>query len=96
MCSASCTKSVSLREKLESINPALKPIFHGKITIVESGISALLKLVAYDKLANSCSLADEFNYIVEREGKVKHLYHEKRFGKLGYSAASILEALPLF
>ena len=50
-----------------------------------------------DKSANSCSLADEFDFIVEREGKVKHmsLYHQRRFAKLGYSAASILNALPL-
>ena len=65
--------------------------------IVESEIIALLKLVAYDKSANSCSLADEFDYIVERVGKIKHmsLYHQRRFAKLGYSAASILAALPL-
>ena len=42
-------KSASLREKFKSINPALKPFFQGKIAIFESGISALLKLVAYDK-----------------------------------------------
>ena len=58
-------KCVSSKEKFESINSPLKPFFRGKIAIVESGISALLKLVAYDKSANSCSLADEFDYIVE-------------------------------
>ena len=44
-----------------------------------------------------CSLADEFEYIVEREGKGKHipLYHHCRFAKLGYAAASILAALTL-
>ena len=58
----------------------------------------MLKLVTYDKSANSCSLADEFDYIVEREGKMKHmsLYNQHRFAKLRYAAASILAALPLF
>ena len=57
----------------------------------------MLKLVKHDKSANSCSLADKFDYIVEREGRVKHmlLYHQHRFAKLGYAAASILAALPL-
>ena len=58
----------------------------------------MLKLEAYDKSVNSCSLADEFDYIVERERKVKHLslYHQRRFAKLVYPAAAILEALTLF
>ena len=91
-------KSVSLREKFESINPAIKPFFRGKIAIVESGIDPLLKLVTCDKLANSCSLADELDFILERERMVKHLslYLQRRFEKLGYSEASILEALHLF
>ena len=57
----------------------------------------LLKLVSYDKSANSYSLAEEFDYIVDRERKVKHmpLYHQRKFAKLGYAAASILAALPL-
>ena len=90
-------RDIKLREKFESVNPALKPFFRGKDAIVEAGIHALLNLVIYDKSANSCSLADEFDFIVEREGKVKHmsLYHQRRFAKLGYSAASILNALPL-
>ena len=66
-------KSVNLRGKLESINPALKPFFRAKIAIVDSGISALMKLVAYVKSANSSSLENELDYIVERKGKVKHV-----------------------
>ena len=52
------------------MNPALKPYFWGKDAIVESGIYALLKLVTYNKCANSYSLADEFDNIVDREGKL--------------------------
>ena len=70
-------KDIKLREKFESVNPALKPYFWGKDAIIESGIYALLKLVTYNKSANSCSFAGEFDYIVERKVKVKHmsLYH---------------------
>ena len=90
-------KDIKLRGKFESVNPALKPYFRGKDAIFESGIYALLNLVTYNKSANSCSLADELDYIVESEGKVKHmsLCHQSRFAKSGYSAASILAALPL-
>ena len=96
-------ESMKLRNTLESVNPALFRISHpaqffrGKAAVVEVEIYALLKLVTYDKSANSCPLADEFDYIVEKEGKVKHmsLNHQQRFAKLGYPAASILAALPL-
>ena len=90
-------KDIKLRDKFESVNPALKPYFWGKDAIFESGIYALLKLVTYNKSANSCSLADKFDYNVEREGKMKHmsLYNQQQFAKLGYSAASILAALSL-
>ena len=90
-------QSMKIRNLLESVNPALKPFFRGKAAVVEAGIYALLIIVTYDKSANLCSLADEFDYSVEREGKVKHisLYHHCRFAKLGYAAASILAALTL-
>ena len=53
--------------------------------------------VTYNKSANSCSHANKFDYIEERKVKIKHmsLYHEQGFAKLGYSASSILVALPL-
>ena len=66
-------KDVKLRDTLESFNLLLKPCFHGKKTVVEAGIAALLKLVTYDESANSCSLADKFDYIVEREGHLQNL-----------------------
>ena len=90
-------QSMKLRNTLESVNPALKLFFKGNAAVVEAGIYELLKLVTYDKSAKLCSLADEFDYILEREGKVKHmsLYHRHRFAKLRYAAVSILAALPL-
>ena len=50
-----------------------------------------------NRSANSCSLADEFDYVIEREGKIKHmsLYHQRKFAKLGCSAAAIIAALGL-
>ena len=98
---AGLERQVKLRETFEKVSPALspalKPFFRGKDAVVVAGIYALLKLVIHDKSANSASLADEFDYIVEPEGQVKHmcLYHQRRFAKLRYSAASILAALPL-
>ena len=88
---------VKLKEKLGLINPSLRPFFRGKKAICLAGITALLKLVTHDKSANTTSLAEEFDMIVEREGQTKHmsLYHERRFTKLGYSAASLIHAVPL-
>ena len=73
-----------------SLNPSLRAFFRGEKAVVIAGITALLKLVRHDKSANSTSIADEFDYIVEREGKTRHmsLHHERRFTKLAYSAAS--------
>ena len=66
-------KDIKLRDKFEYVNSAVKSYFRGKDAIAESGIYALLKLITYNKSANSCSFADKFDYIVEREGQVKHI-----------------------
>ena len=60
-------KDIKLQYTLESINPLLKRFVRGKKTVAEANIAALLKLVTYHKSANSCSLADELDYVVERE-----------------------------
>ena len=94
---AEMEKKVNLRESFININPHLRSFYRGKTTVVVCGINALLKLVAPDHNANSVSLADEFDLIVERSGSVKHmsLYHERRFANLGYAAASIVHAFSL-
>ena len=53
-----------------------------------------MKLVTHNKSANSCSQADVFESICEREGEVKRifLYQQCRFAKLGKAATSILNA----
>ena len=87
-------KDVRQQQILESINPALKSFFCGKTAVVESGIDVLLKLITHNKSGNSCSQADQFDHICEREGVVKRvfLYQQRRFAKLGKAAASILNA----
>ena len=65
--SSAMEKGIKQRDEFERIKPSLKPFFRGKKTVVEAGILALLRLVTHDKSANSCSLAAEFDYIVERE-----------------------------
>ena len=74
----------------------IESILPWKKAVVIAGITALLKLVTHDESANSTSIADEFDYIVEREGETKHmsLYHERHFTKFDYSAASFIHAHP--
>ena len=86
-----------LREKLESINPALQSFLRGEKSIAVCGIKSTLGLVSRDKsAASSTNQADLFDFILQCEKQVKHmaLYHERRFTKLGFSAASIINALP--
>ena len=65
---ASLEDKVKLRQRLEAINPSLRPFFRGKKAVVVAGIQAILKLVTHDKSGNTTSLAEEFDFIIEREG----------------------------
>ena len=89
-------KELGFREKLQTINPAVKSFLRGKTTVVAAAITSILSLVSHDKSAHSTNQADLFDYILQREGQVKHIamYYERRFTKLGYSAAFILQLLP--
>ena len=92
---ASIEKEVAFRQKLEMMNPAVKSFLRGKTSVVEAAMSSILSLVSHDKSANSTNQADLFDFILQRENQVNHIamYYERRFTKLGYSAASILQAL---
>ena len=59
------------------------------------GSKSILNLISHDKSASSTNQADLFYFILQSENHVKHisLYHERRFTKLGYSAASIIDTL---
>ena len=89
-------ESVKLRDRLESVNRRLSHSSMEK-RLLQKHVFLHCSACIYDKLANSCSLANKFDYVVERKGKSKHmlLYHQKRFAKLGYSAALIIAALDL-
>ena len=93
---ASVEKELGFREKLQTINPAVKSFLRGKTTVVEVAITSILSLASHDKSAHSTYQADLFDYILQGEGQVKHraMHYERRFTKLGYSAASILQLLP--
>ena len=71
---ASIEKKVNQQAAFESINPALRSVFRGKTALVEAGIDALLTLITHNKSANSCSQADLFQHICERENVVKSLF----------------------
>lgn len=82
---------------MESIEPKLKSFFRGRKTVVECGIEAPLKLITHDNSVNSCSLADLFDFISERDGITERifLYQQRRFAKLGKAARSVLQALDI-
>ena len=81
---------------MERINPAVESFLRGKKSVAEAAITSILSFVSHDKSAHSTNLADLFDFILQRENKVNSvaMYYERRFTKLGYSAASILQALP--
>ena len=87
-------KRVNQQQIFESINPALRSFFRGKKALVEAGIEALLTLITHDKSGKSCSQADLFDHICEREGVNKRvfLYQQRRFAKLGKAASSVFQA----
>ena len=88
-------KKIDFCQSLEMMNAAVRSFLRGK-SVVECAINSILNLVSHSKSATSTNQAELFGHILEREGAVKHvsMYYERRFTKLGYSAASILEALP--
>ena len=85
-------KSSGKELKLKSFLRSSKSVLIGAV------IPALLKLVAHDADGRSTSLADEFELILEEDNVHKSyiLYKERRFSKLGYSAASLFDCLPQF
>ena len=56
-----------------------------------------MTLVSHDKSGKSCSQAELFDLICEREGvqKCLFLYQQRGFAKLGRSAAALVEAYPM-
>ena len=71
---AEVKKSVKQQEIFEGINPSIRFFFPGKSALVEAGIEALLNLITHDKSGRSCSQADLFDHICEREGITKSIF----------------------
>lgn len=65
----------------------MRSFFRDQKPIAVAGIKCNMNLFANEKSATTTNIADEFDLIMEREGKVKHisLYHERKFCKLGYA-----------
>ena len=89
-------KKLNFQEKLESINPSVKSFLRGQQSVAVCGLRSILNLVSHDKSASLTNQNDLFDFILQQENQVKHmsLYRERQFTKLGYSSASILNALP--
>ena len=93
---ANLENKLDFRHILTSICPATISFLRGEKSIALAGIKSISSFVSHDKSAASTNQADLFDFVLEREGKVKHLslYKERRFTKLDYSCASILDAFP--
>ena len=93
-CAGYSRKPIEVPEKLTAINPAVRPFFCSSQTVVETGICSTISLISHDKSASSTNQAGLFDYILQRENKVKHiaLYQEWQFTKLGFAAASLLDS----
>ena len=78
------------------MNSGVKSFLHGEKSVVLCEIKCILSFVSHDKSAASTNQAELFDYILDREGKIRHLslYQKHRFTKLGYSCTLILDALP--
>ena len=88
---------LNLRGEMEKINPNLRSFFRNN-TVVQAGMTALLKIVTPDTSANSCSLSVPFERLCIQHGwsRKLQLYRERRFCKLGSCANAIIQALPIF
>ena len=91
-------KKKKLREKFESISPALKSFFLEREAVVKVDIAAMLKLITYGKSTNSSSVTCwVWLYCCwireESQAHVPVLF--EKICKTPLAAASILLALPL-
>ena len=90
---ADIEKQLDYRNKLQTLNPAVKSFLGGSTCVVECAIASILSLVSHKKSAHSTNQAELFDHILQREQQVKHIamYYEQQFTKLRYSATSILD-----
>ena len=95
----SVEKEISLTEKIESSYPQLKAFYRGRKSI-ECALVAPCKLITPDTSAKSSIWyqSREFDIITESKGRVKlaSIYQERRFTKLGKTAASVVKSIDLY
>ena len=89
-------KELQLRERFEMLNPGVKSFLLAEKSVAICGIKSIVNLFSHEKSASFTNQADLFDFILQKENQVKHisLYQERRFTKLAYTAASILDAMP--
>ena len=75
---------------IEAREPRLKSFLRQRKSIVETALTAFLKLVSTGGDAKTTSLAADFDLILEEAGLCKSfsLYKEKIFTHLGYQAGT--------
>lgn len=64
---------LQLLERLECLNPSLKPFFRGKKAIILAGITAFMKLITHENSSDTVILAEEFD-MLEQKGLSKHIF----------------------
>ena len=69
---ANLEHALKFREALEFVNSGVKS-FRGEKSVVLCAIKCILSFVSHDKSAASTNQAELFDYILHREGKIKHL-----------------------
>ena len=84
---------LNFSEKLESIIPSVRSFLRGEKCVAVCGIKSILNLISHDKSASSTNQADLFVFTTWESCQTHISYQERRFAKLRYSAASILDAL---
>ena len=65
--------ALKFREALKSMNSGVKSFLHGEKSVVLCAINCILSFVSHDKSAASTNQTELFDYILCREGKIKHL-----------------------
>ena len=94
----SVEKEIPLREKLESSYPQLKAFYQGEKVLLNVFLLHFCKLIILDTSVKLSSLPDKFNIITESEGRVKpaSMHQERRFTKLGTTAACVVKSIDLY
>ena len=70
---ATVEDQLKFREKLTTINPKVRPLLRGSKIVVETGIRSIVNIISHDESASSINQADLFDYILQRENKIKHI-----------------------